>query len=1294
MAIRRSPFSKTPPPTPEEQQQKFYSGIYSGDVTRLPKPSKLAPTQASLDELRNRLANKFSGQKTTVATEQTDLSNAERTAISRVAQANLTPEQRDAAFQNINAIAQQGQDAHKGGGVLGALKGAAVKVIGGPLVGFASTYNKYIAPISRAIQSTGVELSDAFVDPFSKNPNYRFSISDWWKQYNDENWGVYKGTSQYRIGNKWLDRGLQLATDIGTDPTTYVGVGEMNYVGRAGRMALAAKFGTEEMLAKYPQMAGLLDDVIRYGEVAIPKEVRAAEGMQIGLRFAGKIVPNTEAVSTAWKATGGELRARIGDAMFKYLPDAAFGLTPKSQRLMAANFLGRGLGKGAEDTVPVIANWTAQKFAKGTVATIYAQSAREAKNIVDDAKVLAEIGDKHANEIYRLVEDPAEYAVASDHAKAVADNYKDWQNALRDKVNATYQKIANDYGVNVKDVGFVEDYIHHRITKEAKDFWASGKMQARGWFKAADMSAIDLTETGAPLMFRKLRAGEEFMGETLKTGTIEEINRISMKNANIKWFETDLPTIADGYAYSMSKALGRASYVRRMYDFGTDAIKPIIPKIVPDKDLVLRLTKAHSLIVNTQNELRARIGRSIGAVKDEGQKAVRLAERTLKGGEAAAAKSTMDVEKTIASIDRMVNELEQARAVAETKTVDARGDFGLVHQEQINQLTQLRAALASNQADEYAVRQELLNAYAKMYPNHNPRNLEGKSADWFAEKILTGRGTPAAREVRKINDRIAAIRKEMSTLGTSAENSAKIDGLMNELADLEESSHAFGVVADTRARATYASDGFLYASLNDLESLPPEVVPFKIFNTTPLDAAERNSAQTIATRAIPEDAVLDLRNPNDFNMVFGADFIGESIAKSLEIAQMPELGDTFINAYRNYVRDGVFDPHFLDVYPEMADLIQTLTRLKRAKFDEIVGEEAITGAFTSVEEGLQRMLATRGYDSTDELAKQMMDDVYGSLVYNSENQAMLLPMNLVHSTDQFPEQWSVLTTPTFTPPRLGAGTTSETQLVKDNKFINRILDGFYEQDSLDVANRMADASEQLIQLEAKAVGIDDLNAELKTLSGQKGGYKSAASKRIKLAEEAKAKLAEGQSITIKIGGKNVRMSREKAQEQLLKLDRRMQIAEDGFQKQVQKIYRDLKIPQTEAKLATARERLPMMMNQAHVLNRWNDTVGEVLRADIEEMRTVLKNAPARDAAGSQSSAWVRKVDRSMTALGAIEDPATRQAYERVTSILHADEARLAAVDEQVNESAINLMMAKKGEFGTVSYTHLTLPTKA
>jgi D-tyrosyl-tRNA(Tyr) deacylase len=65
------------------------------------------------------------------------------------------------------------------------------------------------------------------------------------------------------------------------------GVGQVQYVGKAGRIALASKFQTTEMIAKYPVLANKANEITRIGMWAIPREIRLAEGINTGVRIAG-----------------------------------------------------------------------------------------------------------------------------------------------------------------------------------------------------------------------------------------------------------------------------------------------------------------------------------------------------------------------------------------------------------------------------------------------------------------------------------------------------------------------------------------------------------------------------------------------------------------------------------------------------------------------------------------------------------------------------------------------------------------------------------------------------------------------------------------------------------------------------------------------------------------------------------------------------------------------------------------------------------------------------------------------
>lgn len=106
-----------------------------------------------------------------------------------------------------------------------------------------------------------------------------------------------------------------MGADVAFDPTTYLTLGASTS-SRATRIALATKFGTEEMLLKYPVMANRLNLVARFGEAAIPEHVRWTEGIESGVKFMGQRIQGTDAVASLWMQTGGAARAAVGDAIY------------------------------------------------------------------------------------------------------------------------------------------------------------------------------------------------------------------------------------------------------------------------------------------------------------------------------------------------------------------------------------------------------------------------------------------------------------------------------------------------------------------------------------------------------------------------------------------------------------------------------------------------------------------------------------------------------------------------------------------------------------------------------------------------------------------------------------------------------------------------------------------------------------------------------------------------------------------------------------------------------------------
>jgi len=101
-----------------------------------------------------------------------------------------------------------------------------------------------------------------------------------------------------------------------------------------------------------------------------------------------------------------------------------------------------------------------------------------------------------------------------------------------------------------------------------------------------------------------------------------------------------------------------------------------------------------------------------------------------------------------------------------------------------------------------------------------------------------------------------------------------------------------------------------------------------------------------------------------------------------------------------------------------------------------------------------------------------------------------------------------------------------------------------------------------------------------------------------------------------------------------------------------------------------RERVAMLMDQAKVLKTWSATSGRRLTKEVDDMKMLLKDMPSETAASGEAASWLSRVDRSLISIGGIQDPVLKKAYERVTTLLHADEAALVRLE------AINIYGAK------------------
>jgi len=1160
----------------------------------------------------------------------------------------------------------------KPSGLFGVVKGIAGRILGGPLASGLGAYNKVVGPVQRTIQSAAVELSDSVVTAANYvNPVQSWKIkgdftprwSDFTRQLADEDWGIYKNNgSEYAFKSGKLNKVTQLAADIASDPTTYVGVGATANIGKAGRMALSARIMDNAVIAKYPELSSLgLDalnslsnDIIRYGASAIPKAVRQGEGIQMGLRYAGSIIPKTEFLEQAFAKSAGRLRAGIGDVV--YNPDVASKIgnvgrliTPRSQRRLLAEGAGRAGWKVGTNVRDELALWTATKYMKGSTAVAY-QAALQ--NVVDFAQRqnelmgrglkgrLSSVYDSEAENLYRYIEmSPTELATQpiTPELKQLTLDIKNWQDSLRVTTNKTIRQFGDDFSTNVRQIGFIDDYIHHQMSREARE-WLNSEagrrfLNANNGIRSVDVMSKDITNPQSPLMFRKLRGQyvddtgkvvtEKFFGQDVVNGTIDEINDIFRKatGKDFNWFETDFAKIADSYAYSMAKAQGRAAYARRLMDFGhDDLIKPLIQKAIPDQELVAQLTDVHSRTMLVRERLRARIATNLVSAKTYAETAKNFAAKFLKGELKTAKVTQQQYNDLVKRLDEAVVKLSAAHATAAGKEAAMRGDFGQMHQVLMDEISRLRGAI--NDPDRFAAAEELKAVYMQIFPNHNPTLLDSKSPEWIAEKILHSQGVPATREVKVVNKRLRELRRQIDELPDGAQYDEIRQTLESDYYNLENQEQAFTTLGQIRMDADY-SDGFMYGFVDDLVPLPEEEL-YKVFRTSPERAVGdgfRDLPDAVAVHAVPSRALIDMRVPADFRRVMSDEGILSGLADELYRRGFLLESEGLREQAQLFFRTGAFDPQWEEAYPEMANLIATVKMYGASEGSELLSDVTITSALYDVEEALRSALPVEDYQDLDLLAREAMNTALGRInATTSDRAGILIPQGWWDDLSEAVPDYVVMVDPSFKTPKPDLNPNSEAQFVNGNEFVTGSMDNLFEEQSLQASLAKTGKEEEIIQLENQMVLRSELKGEAKSLAGKKGGLTRSAKARVTKTEKALETLRRTDSIEIVQGGKKITVTREQAQRALLREEKKLVNSYKNLQKEIDAVYVRAGVPREGTtggglinKITDIKERLPMLFNQAEVLRTWSDTTGVTLAKDIQDMRQLLVSAPPKGA---------------------------------------------------------------------------------
>ena len=929
--------------------------------------------------------------------------------------------------------------------------------------------------------------------------------------------------------------------------------------------------------------------------------------------------------------------------------------------------------------------------------------------------------------VVKLTENPQLFASEPDaQVRQWAQDMMSWQDQLRNQVNDVYRKFNLDYNANANDIGFVDDYIHHRVTPEALN-WIYGKdtaVKASRFFKDGDMTQAELGASSGAAMYRRvrkpyvdengvLRKGS-FMGEEVNVGDIEEINSIFKRvtDLDIKFFEDDIAAIADSYAYSMAAARGREATVRRLFDYGPNVIRVVDRKLVPDKELATAVNKSHSGLLKLRKDLVSKVNRGRADAGRKAEDAVRFASRLLDSKDEEYARIGGNIMGIRTQIAKIETELAEAYNVATSKGVEQRGVFLEVHKTMIEELQVLKNAVESGRLNEFVAYDTLKSIYMDIFPE---AKRVPKSASKLLDAINRHNGVKDSFELKELNKRLAALQKQLKEAPpVDAED-------LNDLLDIEQQLvrqiDGFEVLSEVKMNADYADDGLLFGIMDDLVERPfdPNLDPAaRVVSTRPLVrggadlssdemAAARNAAlsdpSSVAVHAIPNDEVLDMRLPETFYDFWDPqEGVGEAVAFALRQAGLDE-DDIFRTVWNDLIDGEAFDPMFEQVYPELADLMEYVAIQHTRKFDTAVVDDDVNVAiFDTMQDIFADVAGAASLENSDMVAQQMMDDFVRAMAeegMGNTGKPVLFPSRVIYGADNemadgayslvLPDRYKYSK-------RYGKeniddvmidGEASPVFLTAGDDFVRSITDADYHTAAIDAAQLMDELSESAAALKTQLESNTIIKDEVKRTSGAIGGMKAQGSRRMRVAEKALREYQESGLVEVTKGGKRVKVTRDEAIEIIAKSESKQTAAVMRLEERIAKATESEVAPLLKRK-AKQEERLASLFNARKAIERWDDAVGDALREDINLLKTAIATDSPTGWAGTQSRVWSDNVTNRINNVPKLGDTAVARAWERVATQLGADEAQLAmlemtAIPESILEQAAVLQGLKGGQ---------------
>lgn len=779
-----------------------------------------------------------------------------------------------------------------------------------------------------------------------------------------------------------VDGAIELGFQAGTDPLSYITFGSGVWAGQAGRAALTARLLEKDVVAKVPSLLNNPQRIYRLGEWGLTRAERKA------LVNAGVLDP--EGIAWAWgsqavlapkvtgpvaRAVGGTVartRAATGDVLSRF-GVTQLATTGERRALMAAarDKGWSNVGNSAREAVIQYAGSQAAKRELGITSGVLTSRHRA---------LLQELMESpYRNDIAQVIE-PGTVAprLANPEAQALADRVSAAFDDMRELYNYRMEVFRQKYALNPEyaiDIPSIDNYFYHRVTDQTNRLIRQTKAEDRApWFsqiqEMVGIGAREMRQGGGPLRMRKLVAGEEWLGEELKTGSIAEINDIWRRktNSDFDFFETDSASVLSSYIDSISHQAARVAYFDRLFDYGSDAIRPVMEKVVPDKALLGQATKTLNRMVAGRDRTLRSIQAAVGRGQAAGQRLQDIATAVLDDSDAAWAKAEAAVASRQQELAQLGDELVQLRDQAANQTASVRAAFEDAITAAQMRVAALESAIQRGEGAQEAARQYLVEAHVKMFPGRKKRPTDPRQ---LAAEILDRRENRFASKLKALETRRSRAQKRQASAARRAERlGVEAEEITVGVEDINARTARLRALSEVNFDPDVAPDGVVYTSEEHLLGVQQGQSAVFYSDTTDL-------VDPVALPAADIEQTYDLvARLDDLQRVVSA--LDESAAEVVaELTGRQDFADWITVETRRLMQSPLgtdIDPR---VPEELAPFIQTIHGFGRvpATNDEVI-ETYVAEMVDTLEIALQD-------SATEPLSPEMLIDAVDDIIYGA-----------------------------------------------------------------------------------------------------------------------------------------------------------------------------------------------------------------------------------------------------------------------------------------------------------------------